>query len=82
MRGPDFRKLERERRQQLKREKRQSRRRAKRDGKTIDAGSIKETLHLLSSPANAKHLFAALDQADRGETISMSFDQLRARTHG
>ncbi len=50
----------------------------------IDAGeyeSLLETAYLLSSPANARRLLTAIEQADRGEGRIMSIDELR-RTIG
>lgn len=37
-----------------------------------ELASLEETAYLLRSPANAKRLFAALDRADRGETLKVS----------
>ena len=35
--------------------------------------SIMETLHLLSSPANAKHLAESMAQVEKGEIVTRSF---------
>ena len=43
--------------------------------------SLMETAYLLSSPANARRLIEAIEQADRGEGKTMSPDELR-RTVG
>ncbi len=37
-----------------------------------------ETIHLLSSPANARHKQESLAQKQRGETVVMTPDQLAA----
>jgi antitoxin YefM len=39
-----------------------------------DYDSIMETLHLLSSPANARRLQEAMAEADRGEGIEVEWD--------
>ncbi|HVP22051.1 MAG TPA: type II toxin-antitoxin system prevent-host-death family antitoxin [Anaerolineaceae bacterium] len=43
--------------------------------------SLIETVYLLSSPANARRLLEAIQQADRGEGQKMSIEELR-RTVG
>ena len=43
-----------------------------------ELASIMETLHLLSSPANAERLFRALGRAERGEGTPETVDELRA----
>lgn len=46
----------------------------------IDAGeyeSLIETAYLLSSPANARQLLEAIEQADRGEGIKLTIEELR-----
>jgi antitoxin YefM len=40
-----------------------------------DYDSIMETLHLLSSPANARRLEEGLAQAERGEGIEVEWDE-------
>lgn len=58
-------------------------RRGKRNVALLDAAelsSIMETLHLLSSPANAHALFESLEQARRGQAIPLSLAKLKART--
>lgn len=35
--------------------------------------TLKETAYLLSSEANAKHLFKSIDQANNGETVPFDF---------
>jgi antitoxin YefM len=40
-----------------------------------DYDSIMETLHLLSSPANARRLGEALAEAERGERIEVEWDE-------
>lgn len=37
-----------------------------------ELSSMQETLHLLSSRTNARHLFDALDEAERGEGIAFA----------
>ena len=57
-------------------------RRGKKAVALIDAAelsSIMETVHLLSSPANAKRLFEALDQAAAGKAVKMSLEEFLAR---
>ena len=57
-------------------------RRWKKDVALIDAAelsSIMETLHLLSSPANARALFKSLEQARGGKAAAMTLDELKAR---
>ena len=43
--------------------------------------SLMETAYLLSSPANARRLLEAIEQADRGEGTIMTIEELR-RTVG
>jgi len=38
-----------------------------------------ETLHLFSSPANARALFKSLEEARSGKAVAMTLDELRAR---
>ena len=40
-----------------------------------DYDSMMETLHLLSSPANARRLDTALAQAERGEGVQVEWDE-------
>jgi antitoxin YefM len=57
-------------------------RRGKKDVAVIDAGelsSMMETLHLLSSPANARALFKSIEEARSGKAVAMTLDELRAR---
>jgi antitoxin YefM len=57
-------------------------RRGKKAVALIDAAelsSIMETLHLLSSPANARALFKSLDEARQGKAVAMTLDELTAR---
>jgi hypothetical protein len=42
-----------------------------------DFSSLLETFHLLSSPANADRLIAALERSEKQETPSQSVDDLR-----
>jgi antitoxin YefM len=44
-----------------------------------DYESLIETAYLLSSPANARRLLEAIEQADRGEGIKMSIEELRRK---
>jgi antitoxin YefM len=51
----------------------------------IDAGEYEgllETAHLLRSPRNAERLLLALDQAQRGEGLEMSVEELRREVLG
>ena len=41
-----------------------------------DFNSIQETAYLLGNPANAAHLRESLAQAERGELVSCSLDEL------
>jgi antitoxin YefM len=41
-----------------------------------DYDSLMETVHLLGSPANARHLTESLDQANRGELTKIKLDDL------
>lgn len=55
--------------------------RAKRDSVVImaldDYESMRETLYLLRSPANARRLFAAIDRMERGiATVEVQLDEL------
>lgn len=55
--------------------------RAKRDSVVImaldDYESMRETLYLLRSPANARRLFAAIDRMERGTaTVEVQLDEL------
>lgn len=43
-----------------------------------DWDSWQETIHLLSSPANVRHLEESLQQKQRGETVVMSPEELAA----
>lgn len=40
--------------------------------------SLMETVYLLRTPANARRIFDAIDEADRGEGIVMTMEELRA----
>jgi antitoxin YefM len=51
----------------------------------IDAAELSsslETLHLLRSPANAKALFEAVEQARGGKAVTMTLDQLKEKAGG
>ena len=39
-----------------------------------ELSSIMETLHLLSTPANARRLFDAMESSERGEGIEMTME--------
>ena len=41
-----------------------------------DFNSIQETAYLLGNPANAAHLRESLAQADRGELVGCSLDEI------
>lgn len=47
-----------------------------------ELASMPETLHLLSSPENARRLFDALDSAERGQGQVVTADQLRRELLG
>lgn len=43
---------------------------------TVEANEMDETEYLLSTEANKKALFESIEQAQKGELISVSFDEL------
>ncbi|MCZ2110453.1 MAG: type II toxin-antitoxin system prevent-host-death family antitoxin [Dehalococcoidia bacterium] len=47
-----------------------------------ELSAMETTVHLLSSPANARRLFEALESAERGEGQAMTIDELRREVFG
>jgi len=44
-----------------------------------ELSSLKETVYLLRSPANARRLFEAMEEIERGAGVRMSVDELSER---
>ncbi len=47
-----------------------------------ELSAMETTIHLLSSPANARRLFDALESAERGEGEVVTLDELRREVLG
>lgn len=47
-----------------------------------ELSAMETTIHLLSSPANARRLFEALESAERGEGEAITLEELRREVLG